>query len=675
MSVNHNEVREILLKRIQNDFPEDRVCLLLSGGTDSTVLGLVCRELGKDVVTVSFELDGYPNWDCETSDRTSEILGFEFHKVVVPTNDPSVDFLNLIHNYKCETKIELEIIFPFLHILRKVKELGFTKVLTGFSSMIPDSRKSNVEHRKDQQLYWEQCLVEEYDSKGTQKSFEVSSQFGITLYQPLTDKDLIRYLSSIPSDQLHKPYWKSPYKLPYKDDFEMIGLLEKGKTPGLQVGGGVENYFSQILGDPIINYRGYLRGNDTQRLSQLVKLWISNPTPTGPPYPIIHRFKPYTMDDVRRQSDKKLFNVVTTFSGGGGSSTGYKLGGGDILLMNEFIPEGVKTYLTNYPNTPYEMVDIRKITRRGGREYVVEFFKKYNIEVGQIDILDGSPPCSTFSTSGKGKEKIEQRNVKYSDTTQDRIGMLIHDFVYINNCMKPKICVIENVPSIQSSDVFKQSLERLRRWGYKVNFNVMCSSNFGVPQRRRRLIVVGIRPDVCKVVGIKKESQILDLYPRGSVYEPTVEEGLRGVNLDPFERKQLLLSTVKSSTYELIKSIPKNPNETMKISDLDPTWTSDFNLVRSSLKRPVPTLTQMGQQMGRGGVFHPSEDRVFTVDELKRLMGLPDDYILTGTFNQKSERCGRMVTPPIYKHLSQSLYENVLKPFKESGVEWEGVNL
>jgi len=99
------------------------------------------------------------------------------------------------------------------------------------------------------------------------------------------------------------------------------------------------------------------------------------------------------------------------------------------------------------------------------------------------------------------------------------------------------------------------------------------------------------------------------------------------------------------------------------MNDVDPNWTSDFNLVRSSLEKPVPTLTQMGQQMGRGGVFHPSEDRVFTTLELKRLMGLPDDFILTGTFNQRAERCGRMVTPPIYKYLSQSLYEKVLKPF------------
>jgi len=239
--------------------------------------------------------------------------------------------------------------------------------------------------------------------------------------------------------------------------------------------------------------------------------------------------------------------------------------------------------------------------------------------------------------SGKGKKKIEEKNVKYSDTKQDRIGMLIHDFVYIANCTKPKVCVIENVPSIKSSDVFHHALNRLRRWGYKVNFKVLCSSNFGVPQRRNRLIAIAVRPDICRKVGIKTEEDILSVYPQGSIYEPTLRDGFDGVVVDPQQRNYLMMTSVKSSGYELIKSIPKDPPYPMKLGDVDPDWTSDFNLDRASWYHPSPTLTQMGQQGGHGGVHHPDEDRVFTTDELKRLMGLPDDFRLTGTFNQKAE--------------------------------------
>ena len=168
---------------------------------------------------------------------------------------------------------------------------------------------------------------------------------------------------------------------------------------------------------------------------------------------------------MRKESDKKLFTVVTTFSGGGGSSVGYKLGGGKVLLMNEFIEEGVKTYLLNHPNTPHEMIDLRKVTRKGGRKYVIDWFKKFGISVGNYDILDGSPPCSTFSTSGKGQTKNEKKNVQYSETTQSRIGMLIHDFVYMVNCTKPKICIIENVPNIEEHD-FTDVIQHFRSKDY-----------------------------------------------------------------------------------------------------------------------------------------------------------------------------------------------------------------
>lgn len=68
----------------------------------------------------------------------------------------------------------------------------------------------------------------------------------------------------------------------------------------------------------------------------------------------------------------------------------------------------------------------------------------------------------------------------------------------------------------------------------------------------------------------------------------------------------------------------------------------------------------MGQQMGRGGIFHPSEDRVFEIAELKRLMALPDDFRLTGAFNQKAERIGRMVPPLMTAALADNATKAVL---------------
>ena len=677
-------IRNHFEKRLSDLFEgEERVCVLLSGGIDSTFMGLVSHHVGKKIVSVSYQLEGIYDEGCQRAENTSSVMGWDFNRVVIPKDRIEDWFFHLIFEQNCRKKTEVEILFPFIHLIDRVKKLGFSKVITGFGAPLPDGRNDTIEARTDWLGYLDRMVESSstHESSATHKCIDYGKSVGVEVISPFYEKDVIELCKLVSLDQCHHPFQKYLWKKVYEDDIQKIGMM-KTINQSLQKSEGLQSLFPKLLSNRQINKPNYSKGSNVVKLGSLIRYWSKktkkdipksidlNPQIVEGKSPPVRKFETYTLTDVKRESDKELFTVVTTFSGGGGSSTGYKLGGGKILLMNEFIPEGVNTYLQNYPNTPYEMVDIRKITRRGGRDYVVKFFKERGIEVGGFDLLDGSPPCSTFSTSGKGQKKNEEKNVKYSDTTQDRIGMLIHDFVYINNCMKPKVCVIENVPSIKSSDVFQHSLERLRRWGYKVNFSIMKSSHFGVPQKRRRLIVIGIRPDICKHIGLKDEEEILDLYPSPSVYEPTLKDGLDGVEIDEFERKQLLLSQIQSSSYELVKVLPKDPPTSMVMSKIDPNWTSDFNLVRSSWNEPVNTITQMGAQLGRGTIVHPSEDRSFTINELKRLMGLPDDFILTGTFNQKAERCGRMVTPPIYKYLSQSLYENVFQHTKD--VVWDG---
>ena len=139
----------------------------------------------------------------------------------------------------------------------------------------------------------------------------------------------------------------------------------------------------------------------------------------------------------------------------------------------------------------------------------------------------------------------------------------------------------------------------------------------------------------------------------------TVDEYKGNVKIEEhIQRIKQCLDRTRQSIFDTVISIKECRNQ---VSDVDPDWTSDFNLVRASWYHPSPTLTQMGQHGGRGGIHYPDKDRVFTTDELKRLMRLPGDFRLTGTFNQKAERCGRMVTPLLYKHLSKSIYEKVLK--------------
>jgi DNA (cytosine-5)-methyltransferase 1 len=87
-------------------------------------------------------------------------------------------------------------------------------------------------------------------------------------------------------------------------------------------------------------------------------------------------------------------------------------------------------------------------------------------------------------------------------------------------------------------------------------------------------------------------------------------------------------------------------------------------MIRPAPHLPSPTVTQAGQKRGVSGVLHYAKHRKLTVMELKRVMGLPDDYQLTGSFDQQAERIGRMVAPKMMCALASNIYENVLKPYK-----------
>ncbi len=103
---------------------------------------------------------------------------------------------------------------------------------------------------------------------------------------------------------------------------------------------------------------------------------------------------PYKLEDVKKASEQNLFHVVSLFAGGGGSSTGYRLAGGRVLAINEFIEAAQNAYARNYPDTHIFKEDVRQLTG----DMILE---KIGIPKGELDILDGSPPCASFSTAGK----------------------------------------------------------------------------------------------------------------------------------------------------------------------------------------------------------------------------------------------------------------------------------
>lgn len=333
----------------------------------------------------------------------------------------------------------------------------------------------------------------------------------------------------------------------------------------------------------------------------------------------------YDMNYVREQESKNLFNVVSLFAGGGGSSTGYRLAGGKVLAINEFVESAQETYHENYPDTHIFKEDIRQLTGK-------MILEKIKIKKGDLDVLDGSPPCSSFSIAG-AKEKLWGQVKKYSDTEQ-RTDDLFFEFARILKEVQPKVFICENVAGLVSgvsADLLGSQqynlfggeentiFHSLVNCGYTVRFKVINAKHYGVPQNRDRTIFIGVRNDI----------KINITYPPKLSELVTIGESLENVECIEMNRKAF---------GELSPRKVEKNNVCFTITADGLGATRRYKVIRSD----------------------NTIDRL-TISELKILSSFPTDYKLTGSYKKQWERIGRAVPPLMMKAIAEHVYNTILK--------------
>ena len=399
------------------------------------------------------------------------------------------------------------------------------------------------------------------------------------------------------------------------------------------------------------------------------------------------RYKRYTLADLKESASRKRFNVVSFFAGGGGSSCGYKLAGGDVLCVNEFQQVHADTYSANFPNTPVIVDDIKNVTGKTIREKIGDV---------EIDILDGSPPCPPFSMSGTKQEGWGKEKMAYG-MKQQNIEDLTFEQIRIVGDLKPKVVVCENVKGL-TIDYAREHLTRMisefERQGYITDYQVMNGWQFGVPQKRERVFIVSIRQDVADKIGINFLNFKSMVFPLPSdENKPLIEDAIRDIQDDPKnikEGEELCESMKKGAKYKWLKRLEKNPEKVASVGDnVVKPWYLKLIAHRERMiervegysksvpeakfsffqSRRVPwhqashTLSEQGLKTSLAVHLHPCEDRVYTTYEAARLMTLPDDYKQTGDLNDRLARIGLMVAPMCMKYLADSIHENVLEPY------------
>jgi len=394
------------------------------------------------------------------------------------------------------------------------------------------------------------------------------------------------------------------------------------------------------------------------------------------------RYYRYTLEDLQKSVDRKLFTYISFFAGGGGSSCGYKLAGGDCKFVNEFQQVAVDTYLENWPGTPHICGDIKNVT--GKQIMEMTGIKKY-----ELDIMDGSPPCPPFSMSGTKQKGWGKEKTAYG-MKQKNIEDLTWEMIRIAGELMPKVIICENVKGL-TMDYAKSHLDRMvtdfEALGYATNFKVLNGIHYGVPQKRQRVFIVSVRNDVLDDINLPWFG-MSSIFPSAVDEEPTVEDAIGDLRLDnenSVEAHELRKIMKKSAKYKWLKRLPKNPDKVVSVGDdvVGPFYdkliahrtkwgkevpdrkTSFFQSRRVPWHQASHTLSEQGLQTSLAVNLHADEDRGYTTKEAKRIMTLPENYKLTGTLNERLARIGLMVAPMCMKHVAESVYKSILEPWNE----------
>ena len=300
------------------------------------------------------------------------------------------------------------------------------------------------------------------------------------------------------------------------------------------------------------------------------------------------------------------FTAIDLFSGCGGLSRGLKDAGFHVLAAVELDGKARETYALNHGDVPLIGTDIRKVT-------AAQLMRSSGLKRGQLDLMAGCPPCQGFST-------LRARNGRAA--APDARNELIDDFARLALALRPKMVMMENVPALARYDKFANFVKRLEQGGYQVVVQVLDVSHFGVPQRRKRLILSASRvgtPRLATAGGSRKTVRAVI----GNLMRP----GESGDSLHDFPTKYR-----SARVQAMIEAIPKDGGSrhslpaSMKLNCH--AKTSGFNDVYGRMKWDdvSPTITSGCSNPSKGRFIHPYEDRPITLREAALLQGFPADY-------------------------------------------------
>lgn len=327
-----------------------------------------------------------------------------------------------------------------------------------------------------------------------------------------------------------------------------------------------------------------------------------------------------------QKNGKKVFSC---FSCGGGSTMGYKIAGYDVVGCCELDPRMLKTYvINNHPQYPF-LMDVREFVNIPNDKLPQELF--------DLDVLDGSPPCSVFSVAGV-REKAWNVEKKFKEGQKEqRLDDLFLYFIDIAKKLQPKVVVAENVKGLLLGNAkgwINQIIKRFDDAGYLTQIFLFNSAKMGVPQKRERVFFIAHRKD------LHYDKLIMNFNDRiikfGDVRE---QEGKRYSD--------------NSVTSELMKMRKPGDRCLGDISMRVRKKTTGFSSPINNDDEPIQTITAGGQ------LFRFCDGLLMTDKDIANCQTFPQDYDFNGESVQYV--CGMSVPPVMMAKISEQVYKQWLK--------------
>ena len=334
----------------------------------------------------------------------------------------------------------------------------------------------------------------------------------------------------------------------------------------------------------------------------------------------VQQATPQLTNSVPLASGKQTLTTIELFAGAGGLALGVERAGFDTLALIEFDKDAAETLRANRPAWNVIHDDIANVSP-------LDLPEKFSIAVGKLDLLSGGAPCQSFSYAGKRLG------------LEDARGTLLYHFAVFLQKLQPKTFIFENVRGLLTHDggrTYQTILDIFTDAGYTIQKQVLNAWDYGVAQKRERLITIGIRNELADEIEIT--------FPAPHKYKPVLRDVLCGAPKSAGAE----YSAYKRKIFELVppggywRDIPADiAKEYMKSC-----WNMGGGrtgiLRRLSLDEPSLTVLTSPSQK-QTDRCHPLEPRPFNIRENARVQCFPDDWVFCGSVGSQYKQVGNAV--------------------------------